>query len=118
MAEALKTENMQYEYLFLLLFAVGFVLLLSAASLVIGYIIILACGLFNGREFYRKRLEIVEAHNFFFSPFFIMSSGLIMGLLLAGLFKQIDYRIILAVFIGGNLLGYFLHEQEIFRIRN
>lgn len=118
MAGALDTANTHVEYFTLALFILGFVLLFSAASIIIGYAIILICGLMNGREFYRKRKDIIEADQFIVSPFFIMSIGLILGLVLAGLFKQIDYRIILAMFLGGNLLGYFLHEQEIFKSKN
>ena len=118
MVDALDTANLHVEYLTIALAVIGFLLLFSASSRVVGYAIILVCGLMNGREFYRKRKDIIEADNFIFSPFFFMSAGLIAGLILAGIFRDIDYRIILAVFIGGNLLGYFVHEQELFRSKN
>ena len=90
------------EILAFLLLVAGFLLSLSSTSAIVSYLIIFIGGLMGGRLLYRY------SHSFKFTWILVLA-GFVVGFSIGAAYG--DTKIIILLFIVGNAIGYYLHEQ-------
>ncbi len=96
------------EYLFIVLFFVGFFMSVLAVSPALVYTFVVIIGLGCGRYFFLKRLRTT-------TPFVIVVSGLFLGYWLGVIVSDKgNSMLVLMLFVGANFLSYALHERGFF----
>ena len=85
-----------------LLLILGFILALFSKSAAVTYIMITICGMVSGRMLFYKKYKMKML-------FFMVVIGFMIGFILGSFYG--DTRFIIAWFIIGNYVGYFLHKE-------
>lgn len=93
------------ELFFLVLFALGFIIVFFAANTFITYLLITVGGLMTGRFLYQKKGKYPP-------PFHIMIYGFVCGFILALIIThKADWKLALFLFIIANFGSYYMHEK-------
>jgi len=90
------------EILSFLLLVAGFLLSLRVTSAVISYIVILIAGMMGGRLLYKYKFHLKFT-------WILVIFGFLIGFVLGSSYG--DRRIIILLFIIGNAISYYLHDQ-------
>lgn len=94
------------EVLFIIFLVIGFAISITAPSAAVNYFVIFIFGLMSGRLWYKGRKNIKL-------PTIIVIIGLVLGYILGSI--KGDNKVIIILFIVGNILSYYLHSEGLIK---
>ena len=94
------------EVVFFILLIIGFLFSLLAPSAVLSYVIILFVGMVGGRMVYFRKKSMVF-------PYVFICIGFLLGYLIGARYG--GWLVIIVLFVLGNILSYYLHDQGFIR---
>lgn len=106
MSHGMDVQWLWPEFMFFILFAVGFVVAIIAPTATLAYIFIGISGIMTGRFLYEKKGRDQQF------PVYMIVYGFLFGFVLALIItKRADWKIALVVFIISNMISYYIHEK-------
>lgn len=94
------------EFFFFVLLVIGFIFSVFAPSAFLSYIMIFACGGMAGRLMYERKKKLQF-------PYYLIIVGFLIGYIIGAYYG--NKIIILALFVLGGVLSYYLHDKGIIR---